>query len=307
MESQKIKENRRAKFLAKMQSQNNAKKKETNKNLKPKENEKSTILKNTQISQPNNNQSREKTETSLEPTNANKNQTNNNTIDNNIDLKNIFENINKFNNLFNENTNQNQIKNLPESKQENKNINKSLNIEKDDNNTNNKEIDKNIKNIINEINNEIKKETPKEQKINYNEIMEKINKFDSMLNFQNIIKKILIIILSIIHCLKNSLLDNNIVKYTLIIIEISSFIFNRHYNDQKKKLTNNNISQKNQNNFDNVKPSNKSAKIAKLLIYNFEIFNNLFFLVNVIKDIIADISILFFINICFLIITKKQN
>ena len=184
---------------------------------------------------------------------------------------------------------------------ENKNINKSLNNDKD-NSINNNELNRNIKNTINEI----KKETPKSQKINYNEIMEKINQFDNMINFQNIIKKILIIILSIIHCLNNSLLDNTIAKYTLIIVEISSFIFNKYYNDQKKKLTNNNISQNNQNNI-NVKPPDKSTKIAKLLFLNIEIFNNIFFLTNVIKDIFADISILFFINFGFLIITKKSN
>ena len=302
MESQKIKENRRAKFLAKMQNQNISKKKPTNKIPMPKENEKSTTLENTQIPQPKNNQTSqtsEKQKSSLVATNVN--QTNNNTINNNIDLKSIFNNINKINNFLNENNNQNQIKKKSDDKMENKNINKSLNNDKD-NSINNNELNRNIKNTINEI----KKETPKSQKINYNEIMEKINQFDNMINFQNIIKKILIIILSIIHCLNNSLLDNTIAKYTLIIVEISSFIFNKYYNDQKKKLTNNNISQNNQNNI-NVKPPDKSTKIAKLLFLNIEIFNNIFFLINVIKDIFADISILFFINFGFLIITKKSN
>lgn len=302
MESQKIKENRRAKFLAKMQNQNISKKKPTNKIPMPKENEKSTTLENTQIPQPKNNQTSqtsEKQKSSLVATNVN--QTNNNTINNNIDLKSIFNNINKINNFLNENNNQNQIKKKSDDKMENKNINKSLNNDKD-NSINNNELNRNIKNTINEI----KKETPKSQKINYNEIMEKINQFDNMINFQNIIKKILIIILSIIHCLNNSLLDNTIAKYTLIIVEISSFIFNKYYNDQKKKLTNNNISQNNQNNI-NVKPPDKSEKIAKLLFLNIEIFNNIFFLTNVIKDIFADISILFFINFGFLIITKKNN
>ena len=302
MESQKIKENRRAKFLAKMQNQNISKKKPTNKIPMPKENEKSTTLENTQIPQPKNNQTSqtsEKQKSSLVATNVN--QTNNNTINNNIDLKSIFNNINKINNFLNENNNQNQIKKKSDDKMENKNINKSLNNDKD-NSINNNELNRNIKNTINEI----KKETPKSQKINYNEIMEKINQFDNMINFQNIIKKILIIILSIIHCLNNSLLDNTIAKYTLIIVEISSFIFNKYYNDQKKKVTNNNISQNNQNNI-NVKPPDKSTKIAKLLFLNIEIFNNIFFLTNVIKDIFADISILFFINFGFLIITKKSN
>ena len=302
MESQKIKENRRAKFLAKMQNQNISKKKPTNKIPMPKENEKSTTLENTQIPQPKNNQTSqtsEKQKSSLVATNVN--QTNNNTINNNIDLKSIFNNINKINNFLNENNNQNQIKKKSDDKMENKNINKSLNNDKD-NSINNNELNRNIKNTINEI----KKETPKSQKINYNEIMEKINQFDNMINFQNIIKKILIIILSIIHCLNNSLLDNTIAKYTLIIVEISSFIFNKYYNDQKKKLTNNNISQNNQNNI-NVKPPDKSTNIAKLLFLNIEIFNNIFFLINVIKDIFADISILFFINFGFLIINKKNN
>ena len=302
MESQKIKENRRAKFLAKMQNQNISKKKPTNKIPMPKENEKSTTLENTQIPQPKNNQTSqtsEKQKSSLVATNVN--QTNNNTINNNIDLKSIFNNINKINNFLNENNNQNQIKKKSDDKMENKNINKSLNNDKD-NSINNNELNRNIKNTINEI----KKETPKSQKINYNEIMEKINQFDNMINFQNIIKKILIIILSIIHCLNNSLLDNTIAKYTLIIVEISSFIFNKYYNDQKKKLTNNNISQNNQNNI-NVKPPDKSTNIAKLLFLNIEIFNNIFFLTNAIKDIFADISILFFINFGFLIINKKNN
>ena len=297
MESQKIKENRRAKFLAKMQNQSIAKKKPANKIIKPKENEKFTTLDNTQISQPSNNQTSQTSEKPKSPLGSN-------TINNNIDLKSIFKNINTINSLLNENNNQNQIKKKTDDKIENINISKSLNNDKD-NDINNNELNRNIKNIKNEMNNEIKKETLKDQKINYNEIMEKIYQFDSIINFQNIIKKLLVIILSIIHCLNNSLLDNKIVKYTLIIIEISSFIFNKYYNDQKKNLTNINISKNNQNNI-NAKPPDKSEKVAGLLILNIEIFNNIFFLTNIIKDIFADISILFFINISFFIITKKK-
>ena len=298
MESQKIKENRRAKFLAKMENQNSAKKKLANNSNKPKENEKSTLIKKTQISQPNNDQTKEKNKTSLDP--IYKKQTNNNKTNNNINLEHIFDNIKIINNLLNEYNDGNQMKKLSDDKKENRNIieksNKDINS-----NINNNEFNKNNKDIINNIKNDINKETPKDQKINYSEIMEKVKQFDSMINFQSIIKKILIIILSIIHCLNYFPLDNNIVKYTLIIIEISSLFFNKYYNDQKKKLTNININPKNQNNI-NVKHPDKSEKISQLLITNFEIFNQLFFIFNVIKDIISDISILFFINITFLII-----
>ena len=88
------------------------------------------------------------------------------------------------------------------------------------------------KDLLNNIfNNQNKKN------IDFKNIIEQQDKYDYMMNFQNVIKKILIIILSFIHCLNYPPLDNIFVfKYTFIILELSSVFFNRYYYSKKADL-----------------------------------------------------------------------
>ena len=296
MESQKIKENRRAKFLAKMEKNKASSKKETTKIKKSKEdlkqiptNDNSSINspKNIQTSQPENSSS-----------NKDKNKDNNvitTNFDNNIDLNAIMHNINSINNLLNQNI-----------QKENNEKNVTENIIKD-NTINNTTNDKNTKNINNDLN---KTQIPKESKIDYIEIIQNIEKYDNMISFQNCIKKILILILSLIHCFNYPPLDNHkSVEYTLIILEVSSILFNIYCNDKKRNLSSkNDIYQANlnQNNI-NEKQPNKIEKISEFLINNFGFFNQLFFIINTIKDIMTDIGIVFFINIIIFLIVRKEK
>ena len=287
MESQKVKENRRAKFLAKMESKNKANKKEDSKKQKlvPKD---KPINENKVIPQSNIIQSN-KPENTLEQKNQNavnnltgnlpsnnseteKNKLNNiNENNNNLNLNQFIENLNSFNNLINQSINKNKVNDLLKN-----------------NNTNN---DKNIND--NQQNNDF-------LKFNFNEVLEKSKQFDYMISYQSFLKKILIIILVIIHCLNYPPLDNfNILKYTLIVLEISSLFFNKYYNDQKKQLTKNSLSQKNVN-------AQSSNKISQFLMDNFNVINSFFVIMNVIKDIMADIAILVIINILFFLLNKKD-
>ena len=289
MESQKIKENRRAKFLAKMEKNKASSKKETTKKTKTKEDLKQISSNdNTLINPPKNIQT-------SQPDISNTNKDNNiaANINNNIDLNAIMHNINSINNLLNQSI-----------KKENNEKIVSENIIEDNtiNKTNN---DKNSNNINNDLD---KTKIPKESKIDYTEVIQNIEKYDNMITFQNYIKKILILILTLVHCFNFPPLDNHkSVEYTLIILEISSILFNIYCNDKKKNLTSkNNIYQAslNQNNINDRQP-NKIEKISEFLINNFGFFNQLFFIVNTIKDIMTDIGIIFFINIIIFLIFKK--
>ena len=292
MESQKVKENRRAKFLAKMENKNKANKKEESKKQKivPKD---KPINENKVIPQSNIIQSN-KPENTLEQKNQNavnnltgnlpsnnpeteKNKLNNiNENNNNLNLNQFIENLNSFNNLIKQSVNKNKV-------------NDSLK----NNNLNN---DKNK--VIND--NQQKNDFTK---INFNEVLEKSNQFDYMISFQSFLKKILIIILVVIHCLNYPPLDNcNILKYTLIVLEISSLFFNKYYNDQKKQLTKNSLSQNNENG----QSPNKIDKLSQFLMTNFNAINSIFVIVNVIKDIISDIAILFIINVLFFLLNKEK-
>ena len=311
MESQKIKENRRAKFLAKMEK-NKTTKKEIKK-TKPKEDPKSITKDNTVNTSSNNlQQSQQPSSTNNENNNKDINNIINN-INNNMDLKTIINNINSINSLLNPNIkkNNNEDNNIKDNIKESTNkINNNItnnNNNKNNNNIpdNNKENDKNNNNIKKDLN---KTQTQNEPKIDYKEIMEKIEKYNNMISIQNFIKKILILILSIIHCLKYSPLnDHTTVKYTLIILEISSIFFNKYFNDKKRNLTSkNNIYQPNLNNTNGKDPL-EIKQLFKFLMNNSGIFNQLFFIINTIKDIISDIGILFFINIMFFLMNRKEK
>ena len=233
MESQKIKEERRKKFLEKMENKRKGNKKDLNNN---------NVIKQ-------------------------QNQVNNESENKSINAQPLFFNLSQ-----NQNNNLNQIKNLLNQTKQNDLFN----------------------NIIN------KQSSPD---IDFKNIIEQTNGYDYIINFQKIIKKILIIILSIIHCFAYSPLDNIFVfKYTFIILELSSFFFNKYYYSKKAELRkkimnsgNNNVNTK----------INQVEQIIQFLLNNFGFLNQLFVFFKAIKDTFLDISILFIINVIFLLFKEK--
>ena len=274
MESQKIKENRKAKFLAKMENKNKVNKKETKKKDSTPSNTNPSSA-NNPISQKPDLPINQPTNSSFEQVNKNPNNIITNNIKNNPNLNTFINNINSFNKMINQNFEDNQKKNI---------LNDNLN---NNNNNNNSQTPSNNKGS---------------PKINFNELLEKINQLDYMINFQNILKKILIIILSILHCLNFSSLENSfILKYTLVALEISSLFFNKYYNDQKKIIKNSIV----KNNKDG-QSIHQIEKISQFVMDNFGIFNLVFIIYNFIMDIFADISILFIINIVFFLMNTND-
>jgi hypothetical protein len=250
MESQQIKDNRKAKFLAKMGNKNKTKKekKET-----PSE----------QSSQP-------KPQANPIPQqklpNLNQIINNSNTNTNNPNLNTFISNLNSVSKLINSTLKSNTQVNTPQN------------------------------------DNQFQSTYQSAPKINYNEVLEKMSQFDYMINFQSILKKILIIILTILHCLNYQPLNNSFIfKYTFIVLEMSSLLFNKYYNDQKKSLT-----MGTQNNNMTGQPPDQMENISQFIKNNFDIFNYVFFIFNLIRDIIADISIIIIINIVFFLINNES-
>ena len=147
-------------------------------------------------------------------------------------------------------------------------------------------------NIINNNNNQGQKQ------INFKNIMEETDKYDYMINFQNVAKRILIIILSIIHCLDYSPLNDIFVfKCTFIVLELSSVFFNKYYYTKKAELR-----QKMINTNQNEGQKNQIEIVIQSLLNNFGFFSHFFVIIKAIKDIFNDISILLFVNIIYFII-----
>jgi hypothetical protein len=152
----------------------------------------------------------------------------------------------------------------------------------------------------NYLNNNINNQTKND--FNFIDIIEKTNTYDYMMNFQNIAKRILIIILSILHTINFPFLNNTFVfKYTFIVLELSSFYFNRYYYSQKASLR-----QKMMNPNGNNGQQNQFEKVAQILLDYFGFFSFFFVVFKVIKDIILDISILLIINVIYFIIMNKD-
>ena len=137
-------------------------------------------------------------------------------------------------------------------------------------------------------------------KINFNELLSKIEQYDYMIHFQSSFKKILILIISILHCLNYNPLDNYFtIKYTLIILEISSYFFNQYYNNQKKNVT------KDINFFDenNIKREKTTFEhISEQILKRFGSFGRLFYIISFLKDVMDDIALVIIVNIVFFII-----
>jgi hypothetical protein len=152
----------------------------------------------------------------------------------------------------------------------------------------------------NYLNNNINNQTKND--FNFIDIIEKTNTYDYMMNFQNIAKRILIIILSILHTINFPFLNNTFVfKYTFIVLELSSFYFNRYYYSQKASLR-----QKMMNPNGNNGQQNQFEKVAQILLDYFGFFSFFFVVFKVIKDIILDISILLIINVIYFITMNKD-
>ena len=203
------------------------------------------------------------------------------------------------------------------NKMENKN---KKNKEKENNNNNdttpkpqnesnispsiNNDLTKNLLNQIknqNLFNNIINNQNSKG--IDFKNIIEETDKYDYMINFQNIIKRILIIILSIIHCINNSPLNNTFVfKCTFIVLELSSVFFNKYYYSKKVELRKKMMNNANQN----EGKQNNIEIIIQALLNNFGFFSHFFVFFKAIKDLFYDISILIIINIIYLIFKSRD-
>jgi len=236
MENQKIKEDRRRKFLEKMESRNKA-----NKGNKK---------------QSNNNNNTNNFSTSIPQNKIDNQQQNKNNINNQSPFFNIVSNPN-INNI-----NQNQAKDL----------------------------------LNNIFNNQNKKE------IDFKNIIEQTDKYDYMINFQNILKKIFIIILSIIHCLNYPPLNNIFVfKYTFVILELSSVFFNKYYYSKKADLRKMIVDPNKDNEY-----QNQVTKIIQSILNNFGFVSQIFVYFKAIKDVFSDICILVIINSIYFIIKAKD-
>jgi len=220
--------------------------------------------------------------------------------------------INNFNqNNYNPNTNNNLIyhpQNIPGIQSINNFYNNQYQYHNPGNNINNNSGYHNFNsfntyqqnNVLNNSPNNYQfKYNNNENKINFTILLDKMNQFDYMINFQIILKKIFIIILTILHCLDYPPLNNSFIfKYTLIVLEMSSLLFNKYYNEQKKNL--------NKKNNINEEPSGQIEIIVEFLKSQFTIFNQFFYVIKFIIDMIIDFSILFIINVLFFIISNED-
>ena len=214
--------------------------------------------------------------------------------------KKFLDKMKKFNEEKEENNNislingKTPISSNEEPLQETKEIKKSKKNKKK-----NKSFNNNNNHIDNNINNNFSS-----SKIDYNGIYLKINKYDYIIKILNIIKKIIIIILCILHCLNNSLVNIASIAYTILFLEISWFLINLFFIILKKKITKS-IKLKNEN-INTKKNLNQLDIIYNYLVKNFSSFTNIFIIWNFLIDIIGDISILFIIIIIFFIINEEN-
>lgn len=138
--------------------------------------------------------------------------------------------------------------------------------------------------------------------INANYLKEKLEQYDYMINFQSFFKKIILIMLSILHCKKYPFLYNSFIfKYTLFVLEIMSLWFNKYYNDKKKLLIGNSEGRNNSLNFNSLFDSH-----SQIFINLFVFLKISFFLFTFIKDIIIDFCIVFIINILFFLMYNEE-
>lgn len=180
-------------------------------------------------------------------------------------------------------------------------LDEDSNSDNDNNNINNKHNDDN------DINNH-----KASYKINYFDNFKKVNKYEYIKNILDLFKKILVILLTLFHCLKYlSLDDSTKLKYSLIILEISSFLVNKLYNIRMRKFIENKKIIEIESDFDNKRGDdfgfNKLIKFLEKIFEQIIPLKYVFEILGLAMDIITDIAILFITNVIFFIIYEDDE
>lgn len=149
-------------------------------------------------------------------------------------------------------------------------------------------------------------------RINYIDTLKQANKYKYIIDIFNLIKKIVIMFLTLFHCFCFFNLDNsNTFLYSLFFIEISSLLINKYYNTRTKNLIKDNkiIVKYNDNKNEDDKHTgfNYLVDILYRLVKQSGPLTYIISFFIVLIDILVDISIIFFINIIFFIIHEEDD
>ena len=166
------------------------------------------------------------------------------------------------------------------------------------------------KNINNSYSNNIDNNSEtKIDKIDYNGILKKINKYELIELIINIMKKMIIIILTIFHCLNIYSSDNiQRFEYSFIILEISSLVINILFKNKKKnqyksyvKILDDKSINKNELFF------NQIMLYLKISFVHLTFLEYIFQLFSIFMDVLVDIAIIFIVNFCLFIINEEDD
>jgi hypothetical protein len=151
-------------------------------------------------------------------------------------------------------------------------------------------------------------------KINFFDNFNKINKYEYIKNILDLFKKIFVIVLTLFHCLKYlSLDDSTKLKYSLLILEISSFLVNKLFRMRMKKFIKNNskveyeIIDINDNKSKNDFGLNRLIKFLEKIIKSIVPYRYVFEIFGFVMNILTDIAILFITNVIFFIINEDDE
>ena len=147
-------------------------------------------------------------------------------------------------------------------------------------------------------------------KINYVDTLKKANKYKYIINIINLIKKLILIILTIIHCKKYFELDDvSKFKYTILIIELSSLLINKLLNKKITNLIKNNKIMDNKDNNNKNESDfilNYFVDILYRLMKKSGPLNYIISFLFFVKDVFGDFWIIFLTNIIFFILTEED-
>lgn len=220
--------------------------------------------------------------------------------------KKFLDKINSQNKDYEE-TKKKPSKNKIISESENKNKSKLYEEDKNSDNDNNN-IDNHNNNNIHYDNNNNNKTS---KKINYFDNFNKINNYEYIKNICDLLKKIFVIILTLFHCFKYfSLDDSTKLKYSLIILEISSVLVNKFLRRRMKKFIKNvdyEIIKISDNKSENDFGLNRLIKFLEKIIKPIIPYRYIFEIFGFIMDILTDIAILFITNVIFFIINEDDE
>lgn len=195
------------------------------------------------------------------------------------------------------------------NKNKSKKYKEDINSDKDNNN-----IDNDNNNDIDNNNNISNNNHKTSYKINYFDEMKKINKYEYIKNILDLFKKIFVIILTLFHCFKYFGLDDRTkLKYSLLFLEISSFLVNKYLRMRMKEFIKNDLKVENEiiNINDNTSAIyinlNKLIKFLEKIIRSIIPFKYVFEIFGFVMDILTDIAILFITNIIFFIINEDDE